>query len=292
MGFNNFTAGINRIFKFEYMEAIKRIDTQYMPKAGEAYPTESLEYDKEGNLILSIKYDPDGQVIEKIVTDYDSKGLKAKEEIYYSENELAETSCYEYDENKKLVKIITDYTAGYQTITEYIRKENRLEIRQVDEEGEVEETEIFMYNDEGKIIEKQILNDRGKLTEKQVSIYDSEGQLVQRDILERKNKLALRRSYRYNDNGQPIEIKVTNRKGKLVEYYRLEYDDANRPISQNTPQGRIELEYPDKGIQKERYYDAGGTLQQKLTRYTDDAGNVLKEESPLGTTEYKYTYFE
>lgn len=280
------------------MKQIKTI-TSYLKELNEdPIKSEFIEYDEAGNIVLSIKYDESGNIIEKSTFTYDDENRKLTEKQYLSEEEIAESHRFIYDENGKLTEINTDYAEGYSSTRkiQYNPEANeRIEL-EIDEDGEIEEKHVFKYHEtHGKLTERAEYDDRDKLVQKTLFTYDEKGRVIEQAEYERKGKKPIQsRQYAYVGNSDKIEqLNVFNHKGKLINQYRLSYDDQDRVTRQISPtSGSIEIEYPSEKVQIERTIDATGNVQNETKTTFDDAGNLIKEEGLMHSKMHEITYYE
>ncbi|MFO7789742.1 MAG: RHS repeat domain-containing protein [Bacteroidota bacterium] len=277
------------------MKKIKSIQTIQTEIDGTSFISEFLEYDKDGNMVVSIKYDADGKVIEKTENVY-SDGKKITEKNYLSEDELAEEHHFEYDGNGKLLKEAIKYAEGYEAIRKFTRDEENRELRveEVDEEGDTESFTVHKFNENEQLTEKAEFDHRGKLHTAIRLYYNDEGQVVRQEEFEKKmKKPVIVREYSFNENGDIKGMLVRNRKGKPIDKYTLEYDDEGRLLKQHSAQsGTITHEYEDGKLKKEIIADANGNIQSDNAFDYDEAGNIIREKNQMVQKDFKIQYFE
>lgn len=254
------------------------------------------EYTTEGNLLFNKEFDQDGNLDSVIEMDYDENDLLKKEATIHVKDGFEERKSYEYDENAKLISQRIDYHGGAWSIKKYKRnnQEKSLEIITLDEENQLEEKEILMFDDKNRLISRAEYDEKEKLKEKTISIYDDQNDLIiRKEEYNKKNKIEKVHLYFYNKEKKLEGIKTENRKGKLLDWVKLEYDDKGSVIMQKSMSGvALVLEHDyDKRITVEKQHDNSGALVNEIISEKDEYGNVIKEKSVDKEVRYLYEYW-
>lgn len=277
------------------MKQIHSITTKLSVEDKDSVKTEYLEYDENNNLLLSTKFDTeDGEIIEKTEFNYDSKGNKIREKHYISKDEIAEDRTLIYDESEKLSEIKTIYSEGYESLTkhEYDENNRELTIKELDENGEIEETHIRKFNEKGQLTERTEYDDNNKFVNRTTYTFNEEDKIAEETEYEKKPKKPISiKQYEYDELGNVSKILMRNYKGKLISQYRMNYDDKNRLIRQISQGGIIEIDYPEENIKIERVLDTAGNPQEETTYRYDEHKNLIQEKSSMQTTDYTIEYY-
>lgn len=277
------------------MKTVKTIETIHKDIDAESYTEEIINYNENGDIIMSKKFDPEGNVIEKTITNYNDDGKKISEKQYTSDEDIAEVHFFEYDDKNKLKSEQVKYAEGYESNINYIRNEEKKEllIEETDEDGEIEEYKIIKFDDKGNVTQEADYDDMNKLKTAVKYYHDDNDRLIKREDYELKMKKPIvTREYTYHDNGEIESMIIRNRKGKVVDKFNLEYDDKNRLVMQSSPEsGTIVVEHDDDYHRKEKIADAAGNIKNETEYVYNDNGHLIKEKTPLIEKEYKITYY-
>ena len=129
------------------------------------YKSSFIEYDIDNNVICSIEFAADGGVESKTISEYEKKHLKKQYE-YFSEDEIGEQSEYFRNEEGVVEKIIKNYADGSVSNILFEREGKQLSIITNDEDGELDEKEVLIFDDKKQLISKEIYDYNNKLQEK------------------------------------------------------------------------------------------------------------------------------
>ncbi len=219
-----------------------------------------------------------------------------KEKQYISPTEIAEEHEFIYNDNEQLSQIKRHFAEGYnslRTIEYHEDKLSRTEL-ELDEDDTVEEKHIWRYEN-GNLIEQAEYDDREKLVRKNLYAYDNNNRLIEETEFEKKDKKPLQSKLYtyYDDKNQVSDLKILNRKRKIIEQYHFEYNESGQVIRQFSPiSGSIEIEYLSGLNRIERNIDVNGNIMHEKQYFYDAENNLIKEETPLETTEYKIEYYD
>ncbi|MCD6331828.1 MAG: hypothetical protein J7L89_01000 [Bacteroidales bacterium] len=276
---------------------VKTLKVTTQPKDGETEPfiSQIINYDPEGRELANYQYSGPGIFESKNETKYDSNGAVIEEITYQDEHEIAERKTYTRDQKGEIIRIDSTFTDGSVSIFTFERDpvkgtENRIER---DEDGALESRELLQFDEEGRIIRRELYNYRDKLTEAYTYEYNESGQLIHRRQLDQRGKLVIDTTYQYTETGL-LQLRANrNRKGHLSDFIKMEYDSNGRVVLQNLSNKYFfEFEYDRNGnpIVEERY--AGDELDNRTTFDYDEENRLLREEQPELIREYHYEFYE
>ena len=276
---------------------VKTLKVTTQPKDGETEPfvSQIINYDPEGRELANYQYSGSGIFESKNETKYDSKGAVIEEVTYQDEHEIAERKTYARNQKGEIIRIDSTFTDGSVSIFTFERDpvkrtENRIER---DEDGALESRELLQFDEEGRIIRRELYDYRDKLTEAYTYEYNESGQLIHRRQLDQRGKLVIDTTYQYTETGL-LQLRANrNRKGHLSDFIKMEYDTNGRVVLQNLSNKYFfEFEYDRNGnpIVEERY--AGDELDNRTTYDHDAENRLIREEQPDLIREYHYEFYE
>lgn len=252
------------------------------------------EFNLHGDLILENRYNEDGDVIARTANSYNDNGLIIETIFYDAEQDTSETHKYLYDDNGSLVKETLDFGQGFLTVYVYSRdnEKRQVTISEQDEEGEVEEIRIQMFDVNGNLLEETVFNDENKPISNTKNTFDQDQRLIRKEESDLRYKTIQSHEYYYNESGRVTGIKTLNQKGRLLNWVKVEFDELNRPVRQTTMGGAlISIEHIEANRRIEKHLDAGGGIVFETEVELNNEGNVVAEHSPDAVVRYEYEYF-
>ncbi len=266
------------------------------PEQEERYISSYIEYDKAGNVILAISYLPDGEIESKTTSEYNQKGHLIRQSNYISEDEIGEDSVYIRNENGDLIRVDKKFADGSASTITHNRSEDskQLEISNRDEDGELEEREVYLFDDKGNMLEKEVYNYNNKLQEKYVNEYDEKANLVKQTEYEQGGRFALETELTYDDNGNVISQITFNRKRQITHKLLFTYDDKNRVIRQQFGKSYVvKTVYNDEdNTRVEKKIGANGIEEDETVSKYNENGDILEESDGFNITKYEYNFFD
>jgi len=106
------------------------------------------------------------------------------------EKKIASRSVYEYFVEEGIDEPLLE---SYEKFDE---QGNLLEIKELNNKGEVKLWQKYVYDKEGKVVEEISLDSKGRVESKEKSIY-SDGLRVEKQFYNKKDKLVKRKVYEY-----------------------------------------------------------------------------------------------
>ena len=84
-----------------------------------------------------------------------------------------------------------------ESFEKYDETGNLIEIKELNNKGDVKRWETYSYNEDGKVIEKVFLDSKGRVESTEKSIYSDDGLRVEKQFYNNKDKLVKRKVYEY-----------------------------------------------------------------------------------------------
>jgi len=208
---------IKSITVTQYDYIIKNINDEELDIQG--HPHHFSEFDETGNLMKEVRYNRWGEFEEMVLYGYDPKGDLIRESYYSEENEPAAEKTYERDDAGRVVRSFKKYLDGSVDTTHYEYDDaNRLTKKTtVTDEGEVEQTETFGWQDE-TIVEHEILDGDGepvlegegpRVNPGQSRLtYNEKGQVTREEELNNEGEVYMTVDRTYLENGEADEVHV------------------------------------------------------------------------------------
>lgn len=209
------------------------------------------------------KVDLNNQNIKKLIylKEYSYEGKLTKVTEYFEDGNIKSFSEFTYDENNSYENsIIYDENGNLKNRTKA----------------------ISIFDETGKIKEKQVISAEGKLISKEIYYYDAKGNLLKKVIqnIQLGTEQLTEYSYRY-DKGSLVERTVSEKNTNGYVFYR---DSIN--YSQNEKSLQV-INYNSSGeVQniKTYFYNNYGLVSVEIE--SDKLGNIIKKYI------YQYDYFK
>jgi hypothetical protein len=106
------------------------------------------------------------------------------------EKKIASQSIYEYFVEEGIDEPLLE------SYEKYDAEGNLLEIKELNNKGEVKLWQKFVYDEEGNVVEEIFLDAKGRVESKEKSIY-SDGLRIEKQFYNKKDKLVKRKVYEY-----------------------------------------------------------------------------------------------
>ena len=129
------------------------------------------KYDDLGNIVETIEYDENGKIKERYLFEFDGKLVKEK--IKFASDNFLYKETYEYNANDQLIKVLKEQPKGTKVISN-----------------------IYIYDDEGRLIEEQWFDDHPTENSKKTYFYDKKGLLEKVEVYYALYRYRMQ--YRYN----------------------------------------------------------------------------------------------
>lgn len=249
---------------------------------GNHYVTEVQERDEAGHLISEKSFNRDGELGEHNEYRYNEQGQVIEERIYFEGEELAELHTFEYREDGKMSVEHIEYQDSYrdQIIYSYDAGGNLTERRQVDEDGEVESCEAFVY--EGEFLMKEtVIGSEGEFVSESVHRYDEQKNLVETLLRGREDHESGRLVYEYDERGNRDCIERFNINGEIIARTTNTFDDKDNIIEifeeDTTTSKTIKFQVDEQGkiVLQEEFNDKE-ELNHRIERIYDPEGELIE----------------
>lgn len=148
------------------------------------YLLEEREYDKDGNLLKVVRFFEDGSKDEEATYKYDDKGRMTEERVFYALSDTIDLRKINYDDEQHTEEEIYYYgdEEGERTITKKNEANESLEIRRLDEEGQLVKKELYEYHQKDKPTLEAEYTGEGVMLKEVRSEYDDQDRLVKQHI--------------------------------------------------------------------------------------------------------------
>jgi YD repeat-containing protein len=199
------------------------------------------EMSKDGELLLEIEYDADGNELQKTQHTLNDQGKIVKHELY-NEGQLAEEIIYEYDEKGRIIREVRKFEDGFPLTTNFIYndKDQVIEKRIDDDEGELQKRETFEYHPEwkDKVIRHLVYDEENKLTVEEDNEWEERGGEVKaRKFIVRDHSFKTYRRTEFFDpktREDNIAFATFNEKEKVLEYVKVLHDEKGRDLEEHS----------------------------------------------------------
>lgn len=248
-----------------------------------SYPYLERDYSEDGNPLREVTFNIDGEIQEHMTYEYDSQGRRITMRNYLDDEEIIETVRYHYDKDDKPVSAIKEYADGSEETINYLYDNDGNLIGKVvlNEDGEIEEQELWRYENGHEVWYERREYDEPVFREEQE--YDSEGRAVVITLWEGDTDNTTVHKIFYNDEGQRNRIEKYNEAGRMMSVIEINAFENGEPLEVT--------ETSDGSVNTGRYrYDDKGRmiLQQDFNKNNELINEVARtytEEGLIHTTE-------
>ncbi|HOY30594.1 MAG TPA: hypothetical protein PKW80_01825 [Bacteroidales bacterium] len=296
-----------RNFRIEYaMEDPSRPDdTDWYEK--NSYLSSHEEYDERGNMIKSLSYNHAGDIHEHYRYTFDEENRMVEQFVYFDENEIVEHHFFVYDDSNNQIQEKIIYEEGGEAIIEFFYDENGNMVKRVqkDVDGEVEETETFLFEN-GRMLCSEMYDEENQLRSRRNYEYNEQGKLVKFTYFTPEPGTGYVTEHYYNEKGLREKTLKYNSGNQLIEKTLFSYDEQDNvtEIIEEDPLTlkKTCLTYDDKNnavkheeynrddellISIERTYHDDGKMFEALVYSQNPAENIRN----MYTSKFEYTYF-
>lgn len=261
-----------------------------------SYKNSYIEYNSNGYVIEATEWSAGGDIESKILTNYNANNKVIEEINYISEDEITEHSFFTRNDDDSVKTIEILFADESKTIKEFEHnsEERSRTITIFNEDGEFEGNEFYKLDNAGNVLEKVILNFNKKLEEKLVFVYNENGQILQEDQVDERNIILSSRRFTYDDMENLIEIITINDKNNIIEKVVTSYDDKKRIVEQIIKGSYlVKISYDDENHCKtEERFTSGSQLNYIMTTFFNEKGMITEEQTYSNIIKYEYDYFD
>lgn len=272
-----------------------------------SYTISNNEFDENGNLTKERTFNSAGEFHEFNDFNYDEKGFLIEKIIYLDEDEIAERAVYTNDETGKPLKKTTIYQESSEDYTEFIYNENGKLIQKVrkDDDGYVEEKEIAEYKGELLMTEMSYGLDN-ELIQKTTYAYDEKGRNISTNYDDYLDGEKSRVENVFNESGYKEKTLTYNSENQLIAKSLFEYDEKNRVYEiieeDRKSYKKTKFTYNDSdNVILQEEFDEDDNLILSIDRTYDENGNIVKSAvfieaagqnvAQYYEVDYSYEYF-
>jgi antitoxin component YwqK of YwqJK toxin-antitoxin module len=240
------------------------------------------EYDRNGNIILEERTNPDGSFGEKYEHKYNDQGQLIESILYDEEDEILERKTITWISVDKASDETTHYLDGSSDTLHYIYDTDGklIEKKLIDDEDELEMREVFEYND-GKLIRNEKFDGSGESVSKYELTYSDGGALTESSFWTSEGGDISTLVTTFFPSGRKASELKYNTGMNLVEKVTFEEDQQGRisriieedPYKKNT----TVLDYDEAGnLIRQEETNHEGRMNNHITRIFNESGNLVE----------------
>jgi hypothetical protein len=273
------------------MNKIKSIRTISSPNDDPEFSiiTKEEHFDETGALLEETTYLNDGNIENRTTLKYEN-GLLVEQCNYIDDNELTEKRTIERDANGKISKELILYLDGSNTVKNYRRKDNYIEIESIDSEEGLESIEKIKIDDSEHILLKEVFDTENNLLEKIENTFEGEKLILSKSLSN--NNITIEK---LDYNGELMTMRsILTESGKLIQAIKFFYDEKARLKEYVYNSGfRFVNDFNDENNSKiEKQMQANGIIEYQKETFYDENSNITKEIDFQQTTIYEYSFFD
>ncbi|HNP99336.1 MAG TPA: hypothetical protein PKK99_09785, partial [Bacteroidia bacterium] len=142
--------------------------SELMKEADEEFLELVVEMDANGNVLSESKFDQEGELEERNTYTYSPQGKLEEHVLLFAVEDVTERRVLKRNEKGLALEEVKYYgdDAGERSEYVYDEKENIIEIKRYDEEGDFDVREEMKYDDKGSLIERTRIDKNGKVVER------------------------------------------------------------------------------------------------------------------------------
>ncbi|HRH65335.1 MAG TPA: hypothetical protein PLU53_03480 [Bacteroidia bacterium] len=259
--------------------------SELMNKADEEYLELVVEMDHQGNILSESKFDKEGELEEKNSYRYSPVGKLEEHILLYAIDDVTERRVFKRDEKGRLLDEVKYYgdDAGERTEYAYDAKDNIIEIKRYDEEGDFDAREEMKYDNEGSLTERVRYDRNGYIVEKLTFLQNPTANEIEEVEYHPDGKLKTKTLVRLNEKGKEISSVQTSPEGKLISGVKTSYDDRGNVTERQykdfySKSIHYAYDEQDRMVTQELYDGSGLLLKKNMYEY-DEAGNITAEQT-------------
>ena len=244
-----------------------------------------IELDAQGNPLVESKFDEAGQLEEKNTYGYESNGKLTEHTLLFAAEDVTEKKILNRDEKGRLLEEIKYYgsDSGERTTYLYDSKDNLIERKYFDEEGEFQSHETFLYDANGSLAEHKRFNHQGKIEEHHTFEHNTPDHTVLENEFHPDGSLASKTVFTFDEKGKELSSLKTTTDGKLISGTTTVYDENGNVIERKfndfySKVLRFAYDENNHCITNE-LFDGNGLLLRKIMFEYDEEGNVIAEQT-------------
>ena len=246
------------------------------------YVTDIQIRDEAGHLTSEKSFNSEGESGEHNEYRYNEQGQVVEERIYFEGEELAERHTFEYREDGKMLVEHVEYQDSYrdQILYTYDSYGNLVERKQIDDEGEVESCETYVY--EGEVLKKEtVIDGDGALVSEAVHLYDEEGSMIETQMRGKEDHEEIRVVYEYDEQGNRDCMERFNKAGQIMARTTYTFNEQGVVVEMfeedTTTSKTIRFQHDEKGnVTLQEEYNDKEELNHRIERMYDPDGELIE----------------
>jgi hypothetical protein len=250
----------------------------------EEYLESDIELDENGNTLVEIKFSDDGEMEEKNSFRYNQEGKLLEHILLYAVEDVTEKRMLTRNEKGLLLSEVKYYgdDSGERTDYSYDEKDNLIERKYYDEEGEFIGKENFKYDENGSLTE-HIKYTNTDAIEEHITFLKPRDRTIEQVQHNPDGSLQSRTIITFNEEGKEISSEQKTADGKLISAVTNVYDDNRNVIERQfkdfySKTLRYVYDEQNRCIMQE-LFDGNGVLIRKNMYAYDEEGNVADEHT-------------
>jgi hypothetical protein len=250
----------------------------------EEFLESTIELDENGNTLVEVKYAGDGEMEEKNSYRYNPEGKLLEHILLYAVEDVTEKRMLTRNEKGLLLSEVKYYgdDSGERTDYTYDEKDNLIERKYYDEEGEFVGKENFSYDENGSLTE-HIKYTNTDAIEEHITFNKLDDKTFEQVQHNPDGSLQSRTLIRFTDEGKELSSEQTTADGKLISGITNVFDDKGNVIERHykdfySKTLRYAYDEQNRCIMQE-LFDGNGILIRKNVYTYGEEGNVMDEHT-------------
>ena len=241
------------------------------------------QYDEQSRLTEEIKYDLEGEIEERHHYKYDNAGRIVEYKMEMPVEEVEESTRTTRNEKGFAVCIQKFYgqDGGEKKEITYNPMEEVESVSYYDEEGVLEQKEVFSYDDKKHLLKREVYDGNNALEKMTTFTYGENEQPLEQIEYDGKKNLLNKVAFKYDNHGDEIKILQTNDNGENTTQINTTYDDLHRPVLRKSSgfYTRItNFAYDEKGnLTEESLSDENGMIITRSLHDYDDNNRLAAD---------------
>ncbi|MCX6290278.1 MAG: hypothetical protein NT126_00765 [Bacteroidetes bacterium] len=274
------------------IKTIKRYNQHYktfrftdgQPEAEEEFLESVIEMDASGNVLMESKFDSSGELEEKNSYSYESHGKVTEHILLFAMEDMTEKRLFRRDDKGRLLEEIKYYgdDSGERTTFVYDEKDQLIERKYYDEEGEFQYVENFIYDEKGSLVEHGKVNNEGKSEGRHAFAHNHGDHTILENEFGTDGSLASKTLYTVDDAGRELSAVQTTAEGKLISSVITTYDEKGNPLERQFKDfysKTVKYTYDENNhVLTNELFDTNGMLIKKNMYEYDADGNLSAEQ--------------
>jgi hypothetical protein len=279
------------------MSQLRSLKVTTFPKDEDAqsFVSQIVHFDHAGNEIARYEYQGPDAFESKVETRYNEYNQVVEVTTYLDEHAIAERKEFVRDQEGKISQVNLEFSDGSVSVQMIERdpEHNTENWIERDEDDSLESREFLKFNDQGKVILREMYDFNDKLTEAFEFEYSPEGELLIRRHLDERRKLILETEFSYSESGALILRVSRNRRGDLSDFLKIEYNEKDQVVHQSfSGKYNFKYEYDEQGNPVVEEEFSGDVMDNRITSEYNSDNRIVLEDQVRFSKRFDYEYFE